>query len=79
MELPREIQIHIYRYLYDKWREAWKEVMREVNEIRIEIKYLALSRLMTKSWNSIRTNICIDCGNYYKVPFYSCLDTSCAC
>ena len=79
MELPREIQIYIYRFLYDKWRLLWNKVMKELLTVEIETKLLAFSGLFSKRWNKIRTKICLDCGNYYRIPMYSSVFIACSC
>lgn len=79
MELPREIQMYIYVFLYDKWREKWSSVMSEVLRIEIKSKMLVCSGLWMKRWNKLEIKICMDCGNYYKIPMYSCEAISCSC
>ena len=79
MELPREIQVYIYSYLYDKWRIKWKSVMKEMLTVEIESKILSISGLLSKRWNKIRTKICMECGNYYRIPMYSSYIIVCSC
>ena len=82
MELPREIQIYIYSYLFDKWRIKWSKVMKEVLSIEIKERILRISNLMYKSWKigkEMSLKICLDCGEYYSIPMYSCHAIGCAC
>ena len=79
MELPRDIQLYIYGFLYDKWRPVWKKVMKELATVEIETKILLGSGLLFKRWNKIRTKICLDCGNYYRIPMYSSYSIVCTC
>ena len=79
MELPREIQMYIYGFLYDEWREKWSSVMREVLRIEIKSKRFPISGLLLKRWNKKEIKICMDCGNYYRIPMYSCERISCSC
>jgi hypothetical protein len=82
MELPREIQLYIYSYLYEKWRPVWNKVMEEVKRIEIESKRLVCSGLLCKRWKlekEIEVKICMDCGNYYRIPMYSCGVIGCSC
>jgi len=79
MELPRELQMYIYSYLYDKWRTVWKSVMKEMKEIEIETKTLPISGLYCKRWNEKRIKICLECGEYYNIPMYWSLAMYCSC
>ena len=79
MELPREVQVYIYTFLYDKWRLKWSEVMKEVLKIEIKSRMLRMSGLLHKRWNSLEIRICLDCGDYYRIPMYSCHKVCCGC
>ena len=82
MELPREIQLYIYKFLYDKWRPLWNKVMKELVTIEIKVRIFKISGLLSKSWHLDKVKeikICIVCGNYYKIPMYSCHKLSCDC
>jgi hypothetical protein len=82
IELPREIQLYIFQFLYDKWRPRWKDVMKELISIQHITRTLVISRFMIKDWYLIRPKhfmICLDCGNYYNLPMYSTLAMFCDC
>ena len=82
MELPREIQVYIYTFLYDKWRNHWKKVMKEIMEIERKVQIMGCSGLCSTSWKykkEINVKTCIDCGEYYRIPMYSCQRISCSC
>jgi hypothetical protein len=82
MELPREVQLHILRYLYDPWRPRWNRVMKELSEVQYRVRYWTISRFMVKDWNLTKPKhymICLDCGNYYNLPMYGCLAMYCDC
>lgn len=82
LELPRELQLYIYGFLNEKWEAAWKKVMRELLSVKVYVRILPISNLMSKMWylpkhKLIRT--CLDCGGYYTVPMYSSLRMYCEC
>jgi hypothetical protein len=87
MELPREIQVYILSYLYDPWKKKWKKVMETLNGLEVLSRHFQLSNLVIKTWmlpkNSIRRiiqyRLCLDCGNYYQIPMYSCSVVGCDC
>ena len=83
MELPRELQVYILSYLYDPWRKRWREVMKYFAEIEILSRLFRLSNLVIKTWRFpdkiIQYRMCIDCGNYYQIPMYSCSVVGCDC
>ena len=83
MELPRELQVYILSYLYDPWRKRWREVMKSFDEIEILTRHFRLSNLMIKTWRFpekiIQYRMCLDCGNYYQIPMYSCSVVGCDC
>jgi len=82
MELPRELQLHILTYLYNKWRPRFKEVMKELGSVQHRTKVWNISRFMVKDWDLSRPKhfmICLDCGNYYNLPLYGCLAIYCDC
>jgi len=79
MELPRELQVYIYSFLYDKWLIRWKSVMKEMKEIEIESKIQVISGLYCKRWNKKRIKICLECGDYYNIPMYGSLAMYCRC
>jgi hypothetical protein len=83
MELPRELQVYILSYLYDPWRKRWREVMKSFDEIEILSRHFRLSNLVIKTWRFpnkiIQYRMCIDCGNYYQIPMYSCSVVGCDC
>lgn len=79
MELPRELQIHILSFLYDPHRRTWSEVMRQLSEIHVHTETLVLSRFMRKYMPGKMYTICLDCGNYYKIPLYGSLAMYCEC
>jgi hypothetical protein len=83
MELPRELQVYILSYLYDPWRKRWREVMQSFAEIEILSRHFRLSNLVIKTWRFpnkiIQYRMCIDCGNYYQIPMYSCSAVGCDC
>jgi len=82
MEFPREIQIYIYRFLYDKWRPVWKEVMQELMKLECKTKIWNISRFMIKEWK-LKTpkeiKICLECGNFYSLPLYGSMSMWCDC
>lgn len=81
-KLPREIEVQIYRYIYNKWSEGWREVMKELLETEEISKILPMSRCMRKEWDLKRRKqytICLDCGQYYQLPLYSNLSMYCEC
>jgi hypothetical protein len=79
LELPRELQVHILSFLYDPCRRHWRSVMRELESQQIETQTLVLSRFMRKYMPGKMYTICLDCGNYYKIPFYGSLAMYCEC
>jgi len=82
MELPREIQRYIYAFLYDKWRIQWKKVMKEIGAIEIKRRILGCSGLWSTRWifrKEMSAKMCIECGEYYRIPMYSCQRISCSC
>jgi len=81
MELPREIQMYIYGFLNDKWRNQWSKVMKSVLKIERKVRMLGCSGLWSTQWigTKISVKICIDCGEYYRIPMYSCQRISCSC
>lgn len=83
MELPRELQVYILSYLYDPWRKRWREVMKSFDEIEILSRYFHLSNLVIKTWRFpekiIQYRMCLECGNYYQIPMYSCSIVGCDC
>ena len=84
MELPREIQVYILSYLYDPWRKRWKHVMKTLKNVEMLSHHFQLSRLMLKTCTMpgrriIQYRVCLDCGNYYHVPLYSCSVVGCDC
>jgi len=79
MELPRELQVYIKSYLYDKWRRNWRSVMKEMKGIKMESEYQMYSGLYCKRWNEKQIKICMECGEYYNIPMYSSLAMYCSC
>ena len=87
MELPRELQVYILSYLYDPWKKRWREVMKSFAEIEILSRHFHLSNLVIKTWSLpekstrriVQYRVCIDCGNYYQIPMYSCSVVGCDC
>ena len=84
MELPRELQVYILSFLYDPWRKRWNEVIRTLKSAEILIRNFQLSHLMLKTWvlpnrRVLQYRICLDCGNYYQIPLYSCSVVGCDC
>jgi len=82
MELPREIEVYIYSFLYDKWRVRWNLVMKEILSLEEKTKILNISRFMIKEWKLERPKeikICLDCGEYYNVRFYGSMAMWCDC
>jgi hypothetical protein len=83
MELPREIQVYILSYLYDPWRKRWKQVMKTLKQVEMVSHHFQLSRLMLKTCTMpgqiIQYRVCLDCGNYYHLPLYSCSTVGCDC
>jgi len=82
MELPREIQMYILSFLYDPWRKHWRQVMNALIGVKILNRHLQLSHLSLKTWvlpKPIQTRVCLDCGNYYQIPLYSCSSLGCDC
>jgi hypothetical protein len=87
MELPRELQVYILSYLYDPWKKHWKEVMTTLKAAEILTKHFQLSNLTIKTWmlpalskrRIIQYRVCLDCGNYYQIPMYSCSALGCEC
>jgi hypothetical protein len=82
MELPREIQVYIYSFIYDKWRKEWKKVVEEIECIENRTKYYIISRFMRKEYllpKQKEFTICLECGNYYKPRLYSSLAMYCDC
>ena len=80
VELPREIQLYIFQFLYDKWRPIWNKVMKEL--VNIRTKSYVISRFIRKIWNLTKVKeftICIECGNYYKPRVYSSISMFCLC
>ena len=84
MELPREIQVYILSYLYEPWKKKWRRVMNALNGLQILCRHFQLSNLMMKTWvlpkhRVLQYRICLDCGNYYQIPLYSCSVIGCDC
>jgi hypothetical protein len=81
MDLPREIQVYIYSFLYDKWRIKWSTVMKSVMKIERKVQMLGCSSLWSTEWIGTKktVKICMDCGEYYRIPMYSCQRISCSC
>ena len=82
MEVPRELQIYIYRFLYDKWRPVWKEVMQELMKLECKTRIWTISRFMIKEWKLKKTKeikICLECGHFYSLPLYGSLAMWCDC
>jgi hypothetical protein len=87
MELPRELQVYILSYLYEPWRKHWKKVMTTLNSVEMISRHFQLSNLTIRTWmlpvtstrKIIQYRICVDCGNYYQIPFYSCSVIGCDC
>jgi hypothetical protein len=81
-ELPREVQLHIFQYLYDPWRPRWKGVMNELTQVQHHTRYWHISRFMVKDWDLSKPKhfmICLDCGNYYNLPLYGSIAMYCDC
>jgi len=79
MELPRELQLHILSFLYDPWRPVWASVMRELESLHVETQTMVLSRFMRKYMPGKMYTICLDCGNFYRIPIYGSLAMYCEC
>jgi len=82
MELPRELQMYIYHFLYDKWRPVWKGVMEELLKIESETKIWQISRFMIKEWKLNTPKqfmICLDCGHFYNLPLHGSMAMWCDC
>lgn len=82
MELPREIQVYILSYLYEPWKKRWTDVMSTLTRVKILNRHLQLSHLSLKTWvlpKPIQCRMCLDCGNYYRIPLYSCSVVGCDC
>jgi len=82
MELPRELQLHIFQYLYDPWRSVYHKVMKELEAVQHKTRYWVISRFMVKDWDLKKPKqyrICLDCGNYYNLPLYGCMAMYCDC
>ena len=87
VELPRELQVNILSYLYEPWKKHWKKVMKTFSEIEILSRHFQLSNLIIKTWilpkgssrRIIQYRMCLDCGNYYQIPLYSCSVVGCDC
>jgi hypothetical protein len=82
MELPREIQLYIFNFLYDKWRPYWKNVMQELSDTYHVSRTMVHNRLVRQSWNlpkGLQFTICLDCGNFYALPMYSTCAMYCNC
>jgi hypothetical protein len=81
-ELPREIVLKMYTYIYNKWETPWRKVMKELLGTEEISKILPISRCMRKEWDLKKRKqytICIDCGQYYQLPLYSNLSMYCEC
>jgi hypothetical protein len=76
-ELPRELQVHILSFLYDPWRKRWSTVMNEIESRPHHT--IVLSRFMRKYIPGKTYTICLDCGNFYKIPLYGSLAMYCEC
>ena len=82
MELPRELQLYIFRFLYDKWRTVWKEVMLDLLRLEFHTKIWNISRFMVKEWKLKKLKhikICLDCGHFYNLPLYRSMTMWCDC
>jgi len=77
--LPREVQLYIYEYVYDRWKEEWSKVMSELLRLETKTHILVLSRFMRKYIGKRVYTICLDCGHYYNLPLYSSLSMYCDC
>jgi hypothetical protein len=74
--------VNILSYLYDPWKRRWKEVIQSILKIEILTRHLPLSHLSLKTWllpRPIQSRMCLDCGNYYQIPLYSCSVVGCDC
>lgn len=81
-ELPRELQLHIFRFLYDPWRSVYNQVMKELEAVQHKTRYWVISRFMVKDWDLKKPKqfrICLDCGNYYNLPLYGTMSIYCDC
>lgn len=87
MELPRELQVYIMSFLYDPWKKHWKKVISTLKSVEMVSRHFQLSNLTIKTWmlpplstrRIIQYRICVDCGNYYQIPLYSCSVIGCDC
>jgi len=82
MELPRELQLYIFQFLYDPWKTRWNKVMKELSEVQQRTQYWNISRFMIKDWNLKKPKhfmVCLDCGNFYNLPLYGCMTIYCDC
>ena len=79
IDLPRELQVYILSFVYDPWRRAWKKVMMELDAQKTETQTLVISRFMRMYRPGKMYTICLDCGNFYKIPLYGSLAMYCEC
>jgi len=82
MELPRELQLYIYRFLYDKWRTVWKKVMVELSHLETNTQTWNISRFMVKEWKlkkQKQIKVCLECGHFYSLPLYGSMAMWCDC
>lgn len=78
-DLPRELQVYILSFVYDPWRKEWKKVMAELDSQKAETQTLVISRFMRLYRPGKMYTICLDCGNFYKIPLYGSLAMYCEC